>query len=101
MEPHDRDDLPQVAQYLAVNQDPQFPRDELIAYARQEIVRRYRADLPVELRDAPLDQLVEAVGAQRRAHDPTEAHRVLAELPCPLIQPTDALAALVEFVNPR
>src|SRR5262249_39268219 len=41
MAPHEREDLPQVAQYLSVNQDRTFPREELVEYMRQEILERY------------------------------------------------------------
>ena len=34
MAPHASDDLPQVAQYLSVNQNREFPRDELGNYLR-------------------------------------------------------------------
>ena len=81
MAPQDREDLPQVAQYLAVNQNKRFPREELRDYLRGEIVRRYGDGLPAEMRGSPLDQLVGAVGAQRRARDPAEPHRILARLP--------------------
>jgi hypothetical protein len=89
---HDRDDLPQVAQYLAVHQDEMFPRDELGEYLKQEILRRYRDVLPDNLRgmdpddlgDIPLDGLISAAGAWRRQQDAVEPHRVLAQLPLPV-----------------
>ena len=54
MAPHEREDLPQVAQYLAVNQDPRFPRDELIEYLRQELLARYDDQLPDDLDDSEI-----------------------------------------------
>jgi hypothetical protein len=84
MAPHDREDFPQVAQYLAVNQDEQFPRDELQEYLRQELLRQYGGELPPDAQQASLDQLAEAVGKLRRAHDLTEPHQVLAHLPFPI-----------------
>ena len=89
---HDRDDLPQVAQYLAVHQDEMFPRDELGEYLKREILRRYRDVLPDNLRgvdpddlgDTPLDGLISAAGAWRRQQDAVEPHRVLAQLPLPV-----------------
>jgi hypothetical protein len=81
MAPHARDELPQVAQDLAVNQDAQFPRDELIEYLRGEIVERYGAKLPEALRDASLAELFAYLGQQRREQDPTDPYKVLAELP--------------------
>src|SRR6266540_710843 len=90
MEPHAREDLPQVAQYLAVNQDAQFPRDELIEYMRKEILRRYGDQLPDELSDAPLSDLFAVLGEQRRAANPADPYKVLAELPFPIYISTNA-----------
>src|SRR6185436_17176528 len=54
MAPHEREDLPQVAQFMAVDQDLSFPRDELKKYIRQELVRRYSDTLPETILKAPL-----------------------------------------------
>ena len=89
MAPHDREDLAQVAQYLAVNQDESFPREELAEHLRQEILRRYGSELPADLHGGSLDQLLEAVGARRRARDQAEPHRVLACLPFPIYVTTN------------
>jgi len=96
MAAHDREDLPQVAQYLAVNQDRMFPRDELGEYLRRELLRRYGGDLPDELCGLPLDNLITAVGAQRRERDPTEPHRVLAGLSLPIYITTDSSNLLAD-----
>ncbi len=40
--PHSRDDLPQVAQYLAVIQDELYPRSSLQEYLRSALVARFR-----------------------------------------------------------
>ncbi len=84
--PHQREDLPQVAQFLSVNQDKGFPRDELGEYLRREIKMRYLDDLPESLRNgsASLDELLNTVGAKRRASDPLDPHKVLAQLPFPI-----------------
>ncbi|HMQ34682.1 MAG TPA: CHAT domain-containing protein, partial [Chloroflexaceae bacterium] len=84
MAPHQREDLPQVAQYLTVHQDHQFPREELGDYMRLELLRRWAHQLPALPDDAPLDELFAAVGALRREADPAEPYRVLAELPFPI-----------------
>jgi hypothetical protein len=89
MAPHDCEDLPQVAQYLAINQDHMFPRDELADHLRQELTQRYGGELPETLLGASLDELITAVGTLRREHDPAEPHRVLAELPLPVFVTTD------------
>lgn len=84
--PHEREDLPQVAQFLSVNQDKGFPRDELADYLIKEIQKRYRDELPERLRNgqAALDELIDAVGVKRRATQPLDAHKVLAGLPFPI-----------------
>jgi len=96
MAPHDREDLPQVAQYLAVNQDHMFPRGELGEHLRQEILRRYGDDLPGDLQDASLDDLITAAGAQRREREAAEPHRVLAQLSLPIYITTDPSNLLTE-----
>jgi hypothetical protein len=81
MAPHQREDLPHVAQYLAVNLSPQFPRDELKDYYHRELLKRYGKHLPPGTKEWPLDELLKAVGAYRRSVDQFEPHAVLARLP--------------------
>jgi hypothetical protein len=99
MAARDRENLPQVAQYLAVNQSPMFPRDELAEHVRSEIVRIYGDDLPEEVRRAPLDALITAVGARQRTGNPTEAHRVLAQLPLPIYITAEFATLLAEALH--
>ncbi len=81
MAAHDQENLPQVAQYLAVNQDAMFLRDELEAYLCREIRDRYAIGSADDLCDTSLNDLVSTVGAQFRASHPAEPHRVLAQFP--------------------
>ena len=83
MAPHERESLPQVAQFLVVNQDAQFPFDDLESLLKQHILTTFTADLPAELRTkaTPLNQLISAVGRARRASNALEPHRLLAGLP--------------------
>ncbi|MGH2733432.1 MAG: CHAT domain-containing protein [Actinomycetota bacterium] len=81
MAPHDREDLPQVAQYLAVNLASYFPREQLGDHIRQQLLDRYASRLPGRLREGSVDEIMEAVWGLRRSADPREAHAVLAELP--------------------
>jgi hypothetical protein len=99
--PDERDDLPQVAQFLSVNQDRNFPRDELSEYLRKELQQRYAGGLPDSLRgkDASLDELINAVGAKRRAELPVEPHKVLAQLPFPIYITTNPDNLLVEALR--
>jgi hypothetical protein len=86
MAPHERESLPQVTQFLAVNQYHEFPREELEEYLLQDISNHYRAELAPELFQGKpsLDKLINAVGAHRRARDPLEPSRILAQLPIPI-----------------
>jgi hypothetical protein len=86
MAPHERESLPQVSQYLAVNQDRGFPYDELGEYLRSFIQEQFRPDLPPDLLNgrASLDQLIEAVGAKHRQGEALDVHKILAQLPLPI-----------------
>jgi hypothetical protein len=84
MAAHDRENLPQVAQYLAVNQDAMFLRDELQAYVCQEIRARYNLNPEDDQCGTSLNELVSKVGADLRADTPAEPHRVLARFPLPV-----------------
>ena len=93
MAPHNREDLPQVAEFLAINQKAKmFPQNELISYLRSDLLKRYRDELPKELRERKgdelpadhLSKLISTIGAQRRKRDPAEPFAVLARLPVPI-----------------
>jgi WD domain, G-beta repeat len=99
MAPHDREDLPQVAQYLAVNQDAKFPRGELIEYLRREMLSRYGDGLSEVVRGGALDELVREVGSQRRERAPAEPHRTLAELPLSIYITTDVTNLLADALK--
>lgn len=81
MAPHQREDLPQVAQYLAVNQQRQYPREKLGEYLREQLIERFGPQLDPAMAEAPLWELVAAVGELRRAANRADPFTVLAELP--------------------
>ncbi len=87
------DELPEIAQYLAINQDTQFPRDELVAHFRREVLRRYGDRIPEQDRDKGTDELITA--AWRAVAQPGDPHRILARLPCSLYL-TANLSTLLE-----
>lgn len=82
--PFSREDLPEVAQYLAVNQSPIFPREGLGKFLQAEIWKRYGSMLPPALEKAQIPDLLAGVGAMNRQRDPADAHAVLASLPFPI-----------------
>jgi CHAT domain/SIR2-like domain len=100
MAPHYRDDLPQVAQYLSVNQSHEFPRDELGQYLRAALVDGYQDQLPEYYRDKkveslPLNKLLSDVWRIRYPRGTLDPFAVLAGLPLPLyvtVHPSNLLA---------
>jgi hypothetical protein len=81
---HARDEICQVAQYLATRPDTRFPYDQLVQSQREAILDRHRDDLPEELRQAKvarLTELIAQVGRLQRQRDRYEPHRVLAGMP--------------------
>jgi hypothetical protein len=93
MAPYNREYLPQVAQFLAINQRAStFPQNELISYLRSDLLARYRDELPDELHECKADEsfadhlsrLISTIGAQRRKRNPAEPFAVLARLSLPI-----------------
>lgn len=95
LSPNDREDLHEVAQYLAVRKSIQFLPRTIMQYIADEVRRRHGSSLPEELRAATqggsrreltqrFDRLVEAAWKAQAAADPAEPHRVLASLPLPI-----------------
>ena len=95
MASHTHEDLPQVTQFLAVEQDPNFLLTALPRSLVDELQRRF--DLPealtgVTIEDLPpdeamafLDELTSAaVAEQRRRPEQIEPHQVLARLDLPV-----------------
>ncbi len=90
---HDREDLPQVAQFLAVNQNRNFPPRGMLQRLIEEIRLRHADALPEDLRSvmakeldldtllATFERMLVAVWRKRYGEDPGEPHRMLASLP--------------------
>ena len=79
-----RDDLPQVAQYLAVNQSVAFMRDEVEREIRQTVHARAPTLASSFGPRTPLATLLSAAGTITRDAHPDEPYRVLAALPLPI-----------------
>jgi hypothetical protein len=80
---HQQEDLHQVAQYVAVQQDPAFARSSMRDLMREELLRRHRGKLTTA-GGAALHELMAQVWAERQQADHKEPHRILARLPFPL-----------------
>jgi len=104
MEPHERESLAQVAQFLTINQYRRAPYDELPEYLKGEILERFGDQLPPEMKkpSTSLDDMMAAAGAIRRKNMPAEPYKVLAQLPLPIYITTNAnnlLALALEEVG--
>ncbi len=99
MAPHEREDLPQVAQFLSVEQDSRFPHEELVEYLRGEMLERYSQELSEEMQDATLSELFAALFTKLHAHDPGNPYKILAGLPFPVYITTNASNMLAEALR--
>lgn len=110
MFPSDQEDLPQVAQYLSVVQEDFFLRNAFVTELRRQLDRRHAPPVTPDDPAAPkkvkperrLLNALSAVGATLRAVNPSEPHRVLASLGCPLYvttNPDDLLADALRDVG--
>ena len=91
----DREGLPQVAQYLVVHQNSDFPRLELEGSLRAALCERYPEAVSKDMSEAPLDDLLVAVSAWRSARGELDAHALLASFSLP-IYVTTAVDRLLE-----
>lgn len=97
MAPHDRESLPQVAQYLSTSQNSDFPSSELESHLRTTLLEQYGEQLPAPMRErsASLDDLITAAWEVRYQRGGTEPYAVLAEMPSSIYittQPSQLLA---------
>lgn len=96
--PYATEDLPEVAQYIAVDQARFLVHDELEQSLKEELERRFGLQLAPGLQNGPLTDLVSAVGAITRqsAHDP---HVVIANLPFPVYITTNPDSLLIDALK--
>lgn len=89
MEPHECESLPQVAQFLTIDQDAMFPFDDLEASLIGRIHKTFKNGQTDGQADNSsirhnLNHLIEQVGANLRKKQALEPHKVLAGLPLPI-----------------
>lgn len=102
LNPHERQNLPQVAQYLATIQQDVFVRDQLVDRFQDAVSRRF----PNQLQETPpsdrVRRLIDAfslAGQRLRKGQPAEPHRVLASLPFSLYITTNPDSLLVDALK--
>ena len=106
LSPHDREDLPSVAQYLSIRQDPTYLRIAFRAALHDELIRRHAGLLPEEMRQAKkwnasqTLQALQNVADQYWDGDALSPYQKLARLKLPIYinaNPGDLLTnALIE-----
>ncbi|MGB7875219.1 MAG: CHAT domain-containing protein [Anaerolineales bacterium] len=85
LSPSDTDSLPRVAQYLTIDQSPQFPYQHLQEFMIKDIASRFGYELPRQLldsiEDTKLDEFINFIGVKRRERHPDDSYKLLAQLP--------------------
>ena len=96
-----RDALPQVTQYLSINQDVNTLLLELNNMIRRNIQNRFAADLPDNLKGEKVSTLdVISFGGQKlRERDTLDQHKVLASLKLPIYITTNFDNLMVEALK--
>ena len=89
----DRDSLAKVAQYVKVEQDIFFLRDELTKYLQQALAERYEGVVDPQ---ASFEDALRAVAAARLATEQAAPDQVLARLPWSIFVTTDPSGLLVQ-----
>jgi hypothetical protein len=98
--PHLRDDLTQVAQFLAVNQNLSFPGEELCRHLRRELLCRLGAERREQLKESSLNELLQEARKARWTDAPNpEPHQLLAGLPFRTYLTTNADDLLVRALR--
>lgn len=96
---HLREDLPQVAQFLAVTQSLGFPRRELIKQLEAEVRRRYGHGLGEAQQQQRLPELMTQLWEEQARRNPAEPHKILARLPLPIYITTNPDGLLAEALR--
>jgi hypothetical protein len=96
LSPHEREDLPQVAQYLVTSQDRALAEDTLLKYLSRELMQRYQSMLPSDLCHASLDEKIGRAGMYCMDTNSVEPHLILAKLQLPIYITTDPSSLLTK-----
>jgi TIR domain/SIR2-like domain len=78
---HQKDDLPQVAQYVRVENDEITLRTALGDYMRRQVVERFPTSVPADLGPGRLDDMIRTAWLEECAQQPSDPHTFLAQLP--------------------
>jgi hypothetical protein len=97
--PHDQDDLPQVAQFVDINQDRPLLLKELRESMRTGLLAQLGSDATEEIQNASIDELLLEIGRRRWATNTDEPHWVLAQSPFPVFVTTTLNGLMAEALK--
>ncbi len=89
LSPYHREDLAQVAQFLAIDQAETFPQNALQPHMEKVVRQRYQKILPPELEQASLSDLLKFVYERCILPNPAHPLPILANLPVSIYITTD------------
>jgi hypothetical protein len=98
LEQHRHTDLPQVAQFVAVQKRPRQLRTELAAFYRSRLRERFPGSLD-DVDTNALNDMVLAVWKQASESFAAEPHTVLAQMPCKVYVTAQATSLLTEALR--
>jgi len=81
---HKREELHDVAQYLSVQQDRAFPREEIVDEIRDALLARFAGELAEGAEHADIHDLLAVIGELQRERNPLDPYQVLAAQPLPI-----------------
>lgn len=96
LSPHEREDLPQVAQYLVTSQDRNLAEGTLLRSLSRELMQRYQSILPSDFTKVSLDEKINRAGMYCMNSNPIEPHMILAKLQLPIYITTDPSSLLTK-----
>jgi hypothetical protein len=97
--PHECEELHDVAQYLAVNQAPSFPHEELVDELRRALAHRFADDLAEGAEQADVYDLLAVVSEIQRERNPLDPYKMLAAQPFPIYVTTAYHSLLSEALR--
>ncbi|MCP4695663.1 MAG: CHAT domain-containing protein [Gammaproteobacteria bacterium] len=95
---YQRDDLPQVAQYLAVNQGRMFPRKSLKQHLMRELRQRYKRVL-ADTAGMSLEEILEILGEHYHEQKADTPYQILSRLPFSIYITADPSGLLAQFLR--
>lgn len=101
MDDRDREELAQVALFLAIDQAGNLPGKKYLLTLKDYLCDRYKTYLPADARSLSVPQLIEKTGAAMRQIDAYEVHNLLACLDFPIYITANPDSLLADALRAR